>query len=139
LGQRAGVLQAGQAEVHDDRLAPAVEHDVARLEVAMDHPVAVRLLQGQGDLAHQGDGLLGLEGPRGVDAPRQRLALDEGQADVGGAVDLAGVVDGQMFGCDRAAARASRRKRARSAAASGPERKGTFRATRRPSRLSRAR
>ena len=42
---------AGQAEVHDDQAAPGVDHDVGRLEVAVDDPLAVRLGQGHGQVA----------------------------------------------------------------------------------------
>ena len=38
-------LPLGQAKVHDVRLALGVEHDVARLEVAMDHAALVGMVQ----------------------------------------------------------------------------------------------
>ena len=41
---------ASEAEVHDNRLASAVDHDVGRLQVAMDDAPLVGLAQGIGDL-----------------------------------------------------------------------------------------
>jgi hypothetical protein len=82
----------GQAEVHDDRLAAPVDHDVGRLEVAVDHAPLVRLLQRQGQLAHQ-EGTLSRRRRLGADELPQRLALEEGHGQVGDAVDLAGVVE----------------------------------------------
>ncbi len=38
-------LAAGQAEIHDDRLASAVDHDVRRLEVAVDDAGLVGVVQ----------------------------------------------------------------------------------------------
>ncbi len=34
-----------QAEIHDDRLVPLVDHDVGRLQVAVHDPVVVGFLQ----------------------------------------------------------------------------------------------
>ena len=88
---------AGQPEVHDDGFAAAVEHDVARLEVAMNDPLLMRLVQGEGDLAdqlqHHGDGPVGRRGPI-----VQRLALDVGHGQIGGVADGADVVDGADVG-----------------------------------------
>ena len=49
LALRRSLLR--QAEIHDDRLALLVDHDVGRLQVAVHDPVVVCLLQGQGQLA----------------------------------------------------------------------------------------
>ena len=46
-------LALRQAEVHDVRLAAAVDHDVAGLQVAMDHALLVGVVQGLGDAAQQ--------------------------------------------------------------------------------------
>ena len=44
---------AGQAEVHEVRLAVAVDHDVGRLQVAMDDALLVGMVQRVGDLGAQ--------------------------------------------------------------------------------------
>ena len=46
-------LPLGQPEIHDVRLAGAVHHHVARLQVAMDDALRVGVVEGQGDLAAQ--------------------------------------------------------------------------------------
>src|SRR5271166_5044757 len=45
----------GQAEVGDVRLAPLVKQDVCRLEVAVQDPPLVRMMNGLGDGGHQPD------------------------------------------------------------------------------------
>ena len=80
----SGIVAAGQAEVDDHRLAPLarrLDHDVGRLQVAVDDPLGVRLLHGQGELAHQRRGLARRQALV-ADRLRQRLALDVGHRQV---------------------------------------------------------
>ena len=44
---------AGQAEVHEVRLAVAIDHDVGRLQVAVDDALLVGMVQGIGDFRAQ--------------------------------------------------------------------------------------
>src|SRR5271165_1836666 len=48
-----GLDMPGQAEVGDVRLAPLVKQDVCRLEVAVQDPPLVRMMNGLGDGGHQ--------------------------------------------------------------------------------------
>ncbi len=91
-------LVEGEAEVHQDRAARAVDHDVARLEVAVDDPALVDGLEAGAHLPAEGDGLPGREVADGLDQVVERLALDELHADVEGAVHLAEVVDAADVG-----------------------------------------
>ena len=59
-GDLAGVALR-QAEVHEVRLALGVEHDVARLEVAVDDAGLVGVLEGVGDLRAELGRLAGRE------------------------------------------------------------------------------
>ena len=43
-------LDVGEAEVHDLHVAVILEEDILRLEIAMDDPATVDLLEGPGDL-----------------------------------------------------------------------------------------
>jgi hypothetical protein len=49
--------EAGQAEVHDQRLAEFIEHDVARFEIAVDHAGFMRGPQPSDYLASDSEGL----------------------------------------------------------------------------------
>ena len=95
-----GILAAGQAEVDDHRLAPRtgrLDHDVGGLQVAVDDLLLVRLLQGQGELAHQRRDLA-LRPALVADQGRQRLALDVGHRQVKLAIDFPGVIHGAEVG-----------------------------------------
>ena len=95
-----GFVPAGQAEVDDHRLAPLagrLDHHVGRLQVAVDDLLRVRLLQGQGELAHQRRDLA-LRPALVADQRRQRLALDVGHRQVKLAIDFPGVIDGAEVG-----------------------------------------
>ena len=50
-------LEPGQAEVGDPEVPPAVDHQVRRLDVAVQHPLLVRVLERLGRLAAQPGGL----------------------------------------------------------------------------------
>jgi hypothetical protein len=54
-----------------------VQHDVVGLDVAMDHPVAMRVLERCRDGACERDGLVHREGPLPIDAVAQGLAFHE--------------------------------------------------------------
>ena len=85
--------QRGEAEVRQPDLAPAVDHHVRGLQIAMEHALVVRRGQPRAQLARHVD--------RGVmrqpaDSPQQRrqvLAVDVLHRQEGMPVDLADVVD----------------------------------------------
>ena len=91
-------LALGQAEVHQVRPAVVVEHDVRRLDVAVDDAVVVGVVQGLGDLGDQ----LGRVAERDRPVPQpvgQGLALDELLDQVARAVvGLADLVEGDDAG-----------------------------------------
>ena len=100
-GQARVPGERGEPEVHDLDQAVTGQHQVARLDVAVDDAVAVGLTEPDGNLDGDGEGLL--NGQRSACEPRpQRLAVHVGHADedlaTGGLVDLVdcayvGVVD----------------------------------------------
>ena len=49
-----------QAKIDDVRLAVAIDQDIARLDVAMNDPLLVSVLQGVGDLDHHLGGVAGV-------------------------------------------------------------------------------
>jgi len=70
-------LELGEPEVRDARVAAPVNHDVGRLEVAVEHAALVDRGQAGGDRARD---LVGLVGRETADPPQQRrevLAVDE--------------------------------------------------------------
>ena len=72
-------LDLGQAEVeHLDHVAVALagEHEVAGLDVAVDHPVLVGVLQAQRRLVHVIAGVRHGQRPAGLDDPGQVEAVD---------------------------------------------------------------
>ena len=93
----------GQAEIHNDRLVPLVDHDVGRLQVAMHDGVVVRLLQGQGQLADHNQDLPLTLLLVGLDKGRKGTPLDVGHRDIVLAVDLADVVDRTDMGVPQSA------------------------------------
>ncbi len=88
-GGLGGVEGLGQPPVDDQRLAVAAEHDVARLQVAVEDPAAVRVADRLADRHEaaeqlaQGERALGrvagrtLDGVEGVDGILERIAADE--------------------------------------------------------------
>ena len=81
------------AEVHDLRAAVLGQHDVARLQIAVDDARIVRDGQAVGDLAGDLDHARGLQ-PLPLDRAVERLTGDELHDDERPAVQLADVVDG---------------------------------------------
>ena len=91
--RRVALELARQAEVHDVGVLAAVaalfDHDVRRLQVAVDEAEPVRRVNGIGDVVHDRDLLLQRQRRRGA---RQRAPVDELHADVRAAGDLADLV-----------------------------------------------
>ena len=81
------------AEVHDERVAGPVNHDVGGLQVAMDDAGLVRRLQAGGDLPRDPQRLRYRQLAARVEERRQAPPVDVRHRDVLGAVDLAEVVD----------------------------------------------
>ncbi len=100
LRHRGGAVgdRPGDAEVHDLDLAGAAEHDVAGLDVAVDDPVPVRVVERRQRALGDLDGALRGEPVAGLHQLAQRRAVDVLHDDVGdrhtGHVGLAGVVHG---------------------------------------------
>jgi hypothetical protein len=108
LGLRAGRRRhVGDAEVGELRGLGRGDHDVGRLHVAMDHLVALGVVEAVGDLCRElGRDLEGQAGGSGQGG-LQRLALQQLHGDVRRPVALAHVVDDHY----RRVAEASRRAR----------------------------
>src|SRR5262249_20616532 len=92
LPQRTGETGVGQIQV-----PLAIDEAVGGLDVAVHDTLFVGIRQSGEQLHDQLDGGPGLEACRG-DAPRERLALDEGAGDEAGSVVFAAVVDGDDVG-----------------------------------------
>ena len=93
----------GQAEVGDLRAAAAVDHDVAGLQVPVQHALVVRRAEARAHLARDLDRLVGRKPP---DAPQQRgqvLAVDVLHREEVPSLDLADVVDAADVGVRDAA------------------------------------
>jgi hypothetical protein len=93
MSQAGFLVQPGQAEVDDDRLAVALHHHVRRREVAVHDPLTVYLLQGAGELGDDLGGAALRHRVAGTQFLGERLALDVGHRQVGAAVLLAHIVD----------------------------------------------
>ena len=97
--ERIGVERPREAEVEDHRLARARDHDVAGLDVAVQHARLVRRVERARRLLEELDRRPGRRHPRGAtiargrDPARERLAVDVPHRDVGHAVFLARVED----------------------------------------------
>lgn len=83
---------AGQTEVHNHRLALLVEHDVRRLQVAMDDPALMSFLQGQGQLAYDVGCPVLVPRLAGLNSFRQRVPFDVRDGQVVRLADLPYVV-----------------------------------------------
>jgi hypothetical protein len=86
-----GVL--GQPEVRQVRVVVAADQDVGRLDVAVDQPVGMGLVERRADLGHQVDRALGIERAFVVQQPAQVGAVDVAHRQEDHAVGLAEVED----------------------------------------------
>src|SRR5262249_6448694 len=102
VGRRPGVarsladvpLSQGQAEVSDIRLAAPVEQDVSGLDVPVDQPLAMSVVQGLGHGSHE-FGCFAYRGPVLLDLLGQGAAFDQlGYDEAGAVLGAAHVVDG---------------------------------------------
>jgi len=76
-GAGRGLLDLlGDAEVCDGHPPARVQHDVARLDVAVDDAVLVGVPERVGDLVEDGDGLLELESPALLEERVEALAFE---------------------------------------------------------------
>jgi hypothetical protein len=85
VGRRAGnladavctALQACQAEVGDARLAPAIDHDVGRLQISVQYPLLVSRRQTRSKLLGNLDALVPGQTPDATQQTFQVLAIDK--------------------------------------------------------------
>src|SRR5262249_59771468 len=82
----------GQAEVGDLGRTVLHQQDVVRLEVAVDHALAVGVVHGLGQLPHEHGGVAGQLGRAG-NLLVQAAAVDVFQREVGATVVLSDLVD----------------------------------------------
>ncbi|MCO5168447.1 MAG: hypothetical protein M9894_19070 [Planctomycetes bacterium] len=92
-GQALVAPGLGDAEVRDPRHAVRVEEDVRRLEVAVEDPAPVRVLEPVRRLRQHLEGAALVHGPGAPQERVQRLAADQLHGQVADAVGLADVVD----------------------------------------------
>jgi hypothetical protein len=83
----------GDPEVRDVGLARGIEDDVRGLDVAVDEPEAVGVVEGEGDLQRELEGLGLGQGSFRLDPAREVLAADELHRDVEEPFRLADIVD----------------------------------------------
>ncbi|HEV7428635.1 MAG TPA: hypothetical protein VGQ46_19945 [Thermoanaerobaculia bacterium] len=88
----------GEAEVGDARLAAAVDHDVGRLEIAMQDPFRVRGGEAGGKSARDLDGLVMREPADALEQARKVFAVDLLHGHEMRAVPFADVVDAADVG-----------------------------------------
>ncbi len=82
-----------EPEIHDDRLLVAVDHDVGRLQIAMNHAPRVGCLERPGQLQHKRRGGAAVERAAIGQHFGKKPPLDVGHRQVTDAVDLADVVN----------------------------------------------
>ena len=82
-----------EPEVDEPRAAVRLEHDVARLEVAVDEPASVHRVQGRRERDPEGDGLVERERVRRLQTLGQGRPSHQLHQEVGQAVDLAQLQD----------------------------------------------
>ncbi len=89
-----GQLILRDAEVgHDGAVGAALDHDVLRLHVAVDHAPGVGVGQGPGSLAQHPDRLGRRERAAGAQSLGEVFAVDEAHGEEGHPVDFVGPVD----------------------------------------------
>jgi hypothetical protein len=85
--------RARDPEVHDQRVAFGLDHDVGRFQIAMDDARLVRRAEARRDLAHDADRPLDRHSPFFFEQRREVGPLDVRHRDVRDAVDLTEIVD----------------------------------------------
>ena len=98
LGAGELVGDGGQSEIHDDHFAALVDHDVLRLEVAMDHAAVVRRRQPGAELARRLEGLVGGQPADAQQQRREVFAIHVLHGDERHAFDFADVVNAADVG-----------------------------------------
>ena len=94
-----GFHEPGDAEVgHDGGIAPTLEEDVLRLDVAVNHAPGVRVVERQRDLLQQARGIERRQRSLRCETLGQRLAVDVPHHEEDDAVLLVGAVDGDDVG-----------------------------------------
>ena len=83
---------ATETKVENDRFAAVVDQDIARLQVAVNDAALVGMLQGQGQLADQLDGLGWSKRLARHEAFGQTISGDKGHGQVGRIVDFANFI-----------------------------------------------
>ena len=78
--------ELGDAEVHHLGLAVVANEDVGRLDVAVDHPLLMGVVEGEGHLGAVGGGGLDVEPALAIQDGLERLAVDPLHGDEGQAV-----------------------------------------------------
>ena len=105
---RTAVEALGDAEVHQQRSPrTGVEHDVVGLDVAVDEPGFVRVLQRGKDSERQRHGARDGHRPLALEHRGERFAVHEGHRVVHEALSLADKMDGQDVGMVERGNRAS--------------------------------
>jgi len=89
-----GAYRARDAEIGDERL-PVLEEDILRLDVAVNYPVTVRVVERARDLGRDAQGFVERKLALAIESRAQRLAGDVRHDVVQLAVRLARVVDGE--------------------------------------------
>ena len=95
--------QAGQAEIHDQDFAAPVEHDVGRLQIAVQHAFVVRGGQAGADLARDLQRFVGGQAADAAQQRRQVFAVDVFHGEERLIVGFADVVDAADIGMRDAA------------------------------------
>ncbi len=98
LGAGKLIGNRGQSEIHDDDFAALVDHDVLRLEVAMNHAAIVRRRKSGAELAGGLDCLVRGQSPDAQEQRRKVFAVHILHGDERHAFDFADVVNAADVG-----------------------------------------